>query len=77
MANLTTPLKSWKDTEGRQMYRLGELPLGAKFSVDPGGPVYEAVKYPKSIHTGKRQCKEVGAVKFPFFNCSRKVYIIE
>lgn len=73
---LTAPLKSWKDENGDTVYRLGDLPVGIKFSKTKGGQANEVISYPRSAHTGKRQCKDLSTGKIFYEFCTKKVYII-
>lgn len=77
MEKLTMPLKTWKDSQGKEMYRLGDLPAGIKFKIIDNGPTLETISYPRSSHTGKRQCKDIEANKFFYEFCTKKVYIVE
>jgi hypothetical protein len=74
---LTVPLKTWKDNSGRDMHRLGDLPVGITFKVTDHGPVLEVISYPRSPHTGKRQCKNIQTGEFLYEFCTKKVYVIE
>jgi hypothetical protein len=73
---LTTPLKTWRDQEGREMYRLGDLPIEIQFRLIPDGDIYEVISYPRSSHTGKRQCRSINDNKVQYLNCTKKVYIV-
>lgn len=74
---LTKPLKSWKDDQGHNLYRLGDLPSGTAFKQQDSEVVYETINYPRSTRTGKRQCvnKETGKVEY--LSCSKKVIVSE
>lgn len=74
---LTAPLKVWKDDQGREMHRLGDLPVGVRFKVSDASPILEVISYPRSAHTGKRQCKDIATGKFLYEFCTKKVYVIE
>jgi hypothetical protein len=76
VADLTAPLKSWSDSQGRKMHRLGDLPVGIEFCLEPGGPAKEVISYPRSVHTGKRQCKDMVTGNIYHEFCSKKVYVI-
>jgi hypothetical protein len=73
---LTKPLKSWSDQDGNKMYRIGDLPVGVTFALTLDGNIFETINYPKSSHTGKRQCKNNNTGKFEHLNCTKKVYIV-
>lgn len=69
------PLKSWKDSQSNTVYRVGDLPVGTTFRQTIGGPVFEIISYPRSAHTGKRQCKNLVTGKYEYVFCSKKVYL--
>jgi hypothetical protein len=73
---LTTPLKSWRDQEGNEMHRLGDLPIDILFTLEPGGQKIKAITYPRSTHTGKRQCQNLETKKYQYINCTQKVYVV-
>lgn len=72
---LTAPLKSWNDNQGNAMYRLGDLPIDTKFRLEPTGTLYEPANYPRSMHTGKRQIRNLKTGQVEYHNCTKKVYV--
>lgn len=70
-------LKKWKDAQGRELYRLGDLDNDVRFKLTDDGPCYMTYTYPRSTHTGKRQCMNMSTCKVEYLFCSKKVIVSE
>jgi hypothetical protein len=73
---LTAPLKCWKDTEGRIVYRLGDLPVGVQFRITSQDPILETIDIPRNSRAGKRQCRNTETGVYQYEYCSKKVHVI-